>query len=356
MKNDYLWDGSGEPDPEVRRLETLLGGLGHSRPAPEFPEIAESVRRAGRRRMLARRWFSFAAAAAVVLLTAAGMVWWSRSKPPVVAVAQWNVNRMEGAPRVDAQPIDAAKATGTLLAGQVLETDARSKAGIRSEEIGEIVVDPGSRLRLLTNRSGIRHLALERGTIHASIWAPAGEFVVDTPSATAVDMGCVYTLHVDDSGDGQIHTTVGWVGFKLGDREAFIPAGASCATRKNRGPSTPYFEDAPSSFRASLSQLDLDSTTPEERSSALRIVLTTARRRDSFTLWHLLPRVSAGERASVFDRLATLAPPPNGVTREGILQLDRRMLDLWWNEFGLGDVDLWRYWERNWSEQSKTKQ
>jgi len=25
MKDDYLWDGSGEPDPEVQKLENLLG-------------------------------------------------------------------------------------------------------------------------------------------------------------------------------------------------------------------------------------------------------------------------------------------------------------------------------------------
>ena len=259
MKNDYLWDGSGEPDPETRRLEALLGGLRHSRPAPvfppEFPKVAPSARWAGQRRRVepAWRWLSFGAAAAVAVLAAGGVLWLSRPKPPLIPVAKWNVSRMEGAPRVDAQTIDAAKATGTLVAGQVIETDAGSKAGISSEEIGEIVVDPGSRLRLVANRSGVRHLALERGTIHASIWAPAGEFVVDTPSATAVDMGCVYTLHVDDSGDGELHTTVGWVGFKLGDREAFIPAGAACVTRKNRGPSTPYFEDAPGGFRFALS-------------------------------------------------------------------------------------------------------
>jgi hypothetical protein len=360
MKNDYLWDGSGEPDPEIRRLEALLGGLRHSRPAPEFPPEFHkpSARWAGRRPRVeaAWRWLSFGAAAAVAVLAAGGVLWLSRPKPPLIPVAKWNVSRMEGAPRVDAQTIDAAKATGTLVAGQVIETDAGSKAGISSDEIGEIVVDPGSRLRLVANRSGVRHLALERGTIHASIWAPAGEFVVDTPSATAVDMGCVYTLHVDDSGDGELHTAVGWVGFKLGDREAFIPAGAACATRKNRGPSTPYFEDASGAFRVALSQLDQDNINPEERGSSLRIVLTTARRRDAFTLWHLLSRVSAAERARVYDRLAILAPPPDGVTPEGILQLDRRMLDLWWNEFGLGDVDLWRYWERNWSEQSRKGQ
>ena len=37
MTDDYLWDGSGEPDPEVERLERLLGEFRSSRPAPELP-------------------------------------------------------------------------------------------------------------------------------------------------------------------------------------------------------------------------------------------------------------------------------------------------------------------------------
>jgi hypothetical protein len=36
--DDYLWDGTGEPDPEVERLENLLAGYRTQRPAPEMPE------------------------------------------------------------------------------------------------------------------------------------------------------------------------------------------------------------------------------------------------------------------------------------------------------------------------------
>ena len=36
-QNDYLWDGSGTPDPEVQRLESLLRPLGHRGSAPAVP-------------------------------------------------------------------------------------------------------------------------------------------------------------------------------------------------------------------------------------------------------------------------------------------------------------------------------
>src|SRR5579862_246755 len=38
-----------------------------------------------------------------------------------------------------------------------------------------------------------------------------------------------------------------------------------------------------------------------------------------------------------------------GITEEGILHLDRPMLDRWWNELGFDDISVWRYWERDWT-------
>jgi hypothetical protein len=257
---------------------------------------------------------------------------------------------LEGTPRIGWHAVGAATGSAKLAVGQTLVTDSSSRASITLDETGRIEVDAGSRLRLLASGPGRKRLSLERGTIHATIWAPPGQFVVDTPSAVAVDLGCVYTLHVDDSGAGLLRTTMGWVGFKLNGHESFIPAGAVCNTRPTIGPGSPHREDASPIFRSSLYRLDFEAITPAERADLLRIILSQARKEDAFTLWHLLSRVSDADRPGVYDRLASLAPPPAEVTREGILRLDQKMLDSWWNSFGYGDVYLWRTFERNWSD------
>ena len=72
------------------------------------------------------------------------------------------------------------------------------------------LVDPSTRLRLLSMGSGLKRIALDRGTIHAYIWAPPGQFVVDTPyGGYGGSMGCAYTLQVDDSGAGMVAVLVG---------------------------------------------------------------------------------------------------------------------------------------------------
>jgi hypothetical protein len=64
----------------------------------------------------------------------------------------------------------------------------------------------------------------------------------------------------------------------------------------------------------------------------MEIILTESRVRDTLTLWHLLQRVPVGDRARVYDRIASLTPVPAGVSREKALKLDPETLKLWKDE------------------------
>jgi hypothetical protein len=213
-----------------------------------------------------------------------------------------------------------------LRVGQWLETDGVSKAKIDVADIGHIEVQPNTRIRLVETRSDEHRLALDRGAMEAQIMAPPRLFFVETPSAVAVDLGCAYTLKVDEVGRGLLHVTLGWVSFEREGRESIVPAGALCETRPAVGPGTPYFEDTPLPLRTALTAFDFEQGGAE----ALEVVLEAARQRDSLTLWHLLPRTTAAEREAVYGRLKALVRPPETVTREGIMRLDSHLLKLWW--------------------------
>jgi len=353
--SDYLWDGSGEPDPEIQRLESVLRKFRHQGGRPALPDAVPavpwwSVLLLGWQTRLA----ALSAGVALAAVVAVAALWFvSHRRHPSPAATRagpgWQVARIAGAPRVGNTAIEARSAR--LAPGQTLVTDGRSRAEISADETGEIEVDPDTRLRVLESGAERKRLALDRGVIHAFIWAPPGEFMVDTPSATAVDMGCAYTLQVDDSGAGLLRTTMGWVGFRLDGHDAFIPAGAVCVTRPGLGPGTPYFEDTPPGFRAALSRFDFGPA--DQRASSLDAILAQARKQDTLTLWHLLVRVDSNDRRRVYDRLAQFVPPPPAVTRNGIMSLDQTMLDMWWNELGLGDMSLWRTFERSWPESGR---
>jgi hypothetical protein len=334
VAEDYLWDRTGR-DPEVERLERLLAPLRHDHRVPvHLPEVPRR-----RSPAVSTLWPAVAAAAGLLLAVAAVL------RAPGPAGQAWEVARVEGAPVVGD---DRLRGQGRLGVGQWLETDSVSRAQIQVGAIGEVQVEPRTRVRLVDAGALSHRLALGRGTLHARIWAPPRNFFVETTSGVAVDLGCAYTLEMDEAGSGSLRVTSGWVGFERQGRESIVPAGARCLIRRETGPGTPFFEDAPAAFREALARLDLAALAPSDRAAALDVVLTEARSLDAFTLWHLLVRVDGADRERVYDRLASLRPPPEGVTRDGVLAADPAMLDRWWNTLDLGTAQFWRQWKAGW--------
>ena len=138
--------------------------------------------------------------------------------------------------------------TEKLLVGQFLETDANSRAKVQVANIGNVEIAPNSRVQLVKSSSTEHRLSLERGVLQAKIFAPPRLFIVDTPSAVAVDLGCAYTLEVDKDGNSKLHVTSGFVALEKDGRESIVPAGAIALTKKGKGIGTPFAEDSSVEF------------------------------------------------------------------------------------------------------------
>jgi len=302
---DHLWS----------ELEPLLG--------PQITQISRVTDRGW-------SWQLKVAAAGVLLLVSSLGAWWlyNRGRSDLTGKPYWQVTTLDGKPTIGKEGIAS---NGKLAVGEWLETDGNSKAQIAVGSIGNVDIDENTRVRLLETQPTEHRLELARGKMSARIWAPPRLFFVDTPSAVAADLGCAYTLEVDDQGASKLRVTSGWVALELKDRESIVPAEASCDTQPGIGPGTPYFEDSSAKFRDSLKKVDFDPDAAA-RSAALTSMLEDARPKDTLTLWHLLTRVDGNDRARVYDKMAALDPPPAGVTREGVLQLDEKMLASWRDE------------------------
>jgi hypothetical protein len=236
--------------------------------------------------------------------------------------ATWEVARLEGAPLVGDAPL-AGK--GKIAVGQWLETDNNSRARITVGEIGHVELAPNSRIQLVEARENEHRLQLAIGEMHAKIYAPPRIFFVDTPTAQAIDLGCEYTLDVDEAGTSILRVQSGWVAFVCNGRESLVPEGGRSIIRRGFAPGTPYFEDASERFKQAIHRFDFEKGGRRE----LAVLLKEATPRDTLTLWHLLSRVGRGERLQLYERMVAFVPLPDDVTREGILRLDKEMLRLW---------------------------
>ena len=89
MNDDYLWDRSGEPDPEVERLERVLGKYRYQ-DKPLSPALRSrlSERRGG--------WFRLAAVAAAILMVLAGFwIFKVHNKSVTTPIQSQNIDRPE---------------------------------------------------------------------------------------------------------------------------------------------------------------------------------------------------------------------------------------------------------------------
>ena len=233
-----------------------------------------------------------------------------------------------------------------LGVGEWIDT-REGRARLSVGEIGEVRLEPSTRVGLLDAGERSHHLSLARGVMHAVIWAPPGQFLVDTPSAVAVDLGCSYTLEVADDGSGLLRVETGWVGFESRGLQSLVPAGAACRTRRGVGPGTPYFETAPEALRRALVEIDFGSdgregAPPSSARSPRRVSATRSRCGTCcpVSTARIAGASSIGSPRSCRRRSRSRARASCAATRP--------MRDLWWDELGLGSADFWRDWTARW--------
>lgn len=248
-------------------------------PDSVWKAIESEIRRGEIRPTRPRRWL-WALAAAAIAIVFASTAWWFQTRR-----AGW------------------------------IETGVSARTTLRIGDIGSVDVGPNTRLRVVADRPDQHRLNLAHGSIHATITAPPRLFFVDTKSGTAIDLGCEYALNMDEGGVGTLRVTRGWVSFQWEGRESLVPAGAMCRLKPSAGPGLPWFEDASADFVKSADEEAVDS------------MLQLARVRDTLTLWHLLSRVTPGDRARVYDRITSLVPMPAAISRDRALALDPETLN-----------------------------
>lgn len=292
------WDDLDERD--VQRLEALLSVYRCNVPAPDFGLIAPFRRRG--------RWaLAVAVAAAVAAIVVASAVFF-RQRPN-----EWRATVIVG---------PASLPNRALRTGDVLRTDPSSRVRLESRGIGVIELAGATTVRLIESRKDRQRIALDVGTIHAKTMSPPGVFVVDTPRARAIDLGCEYVLSLARGGGGELRVTSGWVDLTHDFEQSLVPQGASATIAPDGHITVPAFDDASPRFRAAVRDFT--------RTRDLATILSLARRRDAYTLLNLFRVATPDERVLVFDRLNQLVPAPLSIQREAVQDWRPEVTERWW--------------------------
>ena len=234
----------------------------------------------------------------------------------------WVVSNLKGSPKIHDKEI---KIIDTLKIGEWLITNDSSKALLSVAYMGEIILEPGTKLKIVKSDSNEHRILLDYGTINANINAKPRSFIVDTKSSEAVDLGCEYTFSVDHKGNGLLFVKSGMVELKSSGKNSLVSAGNFCITKAGLGPGTPYSKHSSSEFRKAL--LDLDFRGVNDKT--LKDLLKNAKKTDVMTLIQILPNVKENNKAKVFTKLASFIPPTRKFYVDSIPELDMKDLNEW---------------------------
>ncbi len=105
MNDNYLWDRSGEPDPEVQELEEILGTLRYQ---PRPLEIPANIRVAKK-----RNYVPLAIAASIAIMVIGAALWFQLSRSQSAPGIQANSESKIGPSEKQAAPVEPPKQLAT---------------------------------------------------------------------------------------------------------------------------------------------------------------------------------------------------------------------------------------------------
>ncbi|HEX5061982.1 MAG TPA: FecR domain-containing protein [Kofleriaceae bacterium] len=341
MSDDYLFDRSGPPDPDVAKLEKLLAPLRHDAPLDELRM----------RRKRRTPWFvlgvALAAAAALVIYFALP------AKPTKPSACGGSAGFAFSGVGGDVSCGGAQVAHGVLPVGGQLDTGPH-EASLTIADIGSAELGKQTRVRLERTDRERHQLSLERGHMHAKVAAPPRLFAVSTKHTEVVDLGCEYTIDVDDTGAGSICVATGLVELATASRATVVVPEGACATiLAGQRPGLPHARDARPELVSAIDAYDRGDPAAFDR------LLTLAERRDAITLIALAaiegdPNPSpkgcvVGRCRSVLERLMELSPPPDAE-----ITVDSALTDP--NHFGAWRNDILEIYYGMWGPRAGKKQ
>ena len=300
MSDDYLWDRSGPPDPEVQKLEKLLAPLRHEAPLDEV-----RMRRKKRPPWLIVVGVAVAAAAAIVLFIALPKDQDACGSGEGFAFTGVGGKVSCGGARV---------AKGVLPVNVLLDT-GEHEASLTIANIGSAKLGKQTRVRIDRTDKDRHQLALERGSMHAKVKAPPRLFAVTTKHTEIVDLGCEYTIEVDDQGAGNICVQSGLVELATKVGGIVVAPEGTCAAVLACQPAATVACDPgqrpglPHASNARPAWLALVRAYERGEPGSFEQLLAAAEDRDAITLVGL---ASIDPRArAVLERLMELSPPPD---------------------------------------------
>lgn len=320
MSADYLWDGTGTPDPFVAELERVLRPLRYQGRVPT--PATGGARRA--------KWVLVAAiAASVALLSVVTYVLLPAPGVPAAPVS-WT---LEGVGRVKT---GAATVEGAGdVVGRLVETGPGASATLTSTRGAVLTVGELSRVRLFDLGDEAQRVRLEQGSVFSQPTKSPRAVEVELAHGVAViEPGTACLIAVNEGQGGGIEVKHGDVRIDGTGVTTRLGGGGRVPIRPD-GLGTPRSGQAGAALEGALSKFDEARAAGDHAAQRMLLgdVLKAAGSGDDVTLWNLMYRVDDEGRKRIVGRARQLTKSMWQVDFDGLMRLDRDAMEAWWRLF-----------------------
>ena len=236
----------------------------------------------------------------------------------------WEVISLSGQPKVDNSVMD--KGDGFESESKI-ETDAGSSVTVAIPEMGRLLIDNSS---IVSRTKNSNEVEVEKGQIRKFEGDAYDVLTVLTPLAKFTELykGGAFRLHVDENGSCKLIVESGWVIVNIKEFDSYVPKNFGCLISRGKY-AIPYPSDSSPQLISLLENFS------GINDPSVGTILSLMTKKESLSLWHIIQLISTENRSIAFDRLNKLIPAPAGVTKEGILALNKNMLLDWRQEIEL---------------------
>ena len=236
----------------------------------------------------------------------------------------WKVNTLEGTVTING----LLDNSGTISQGQSMLTNNLSRAAIRVPKVGNIEVGENSLIVLEKAKDGDNVVILRQGSINVVNNSNMPELSVGLGNCIVTDRGGEFNVSIDDKENARIFVKYGYVEIQKNQEIIYLNENYNCEIKFGFKIGTPYHEDASEALKEEVANFDYRNG----GENSIEKIMELASERDMLTLLSLIPKSSQLKRQLLFQAIVNKYPPPETVTRMGIIKGDSQLLYLWWQE------------------------
>jgi len=236
----------------------------------------------------------------------------------------WHVVTVEGNPIIGGKTQNQDK----WDQGEILSTDDYSKAVAHIPKVGTLEVGFDSELVLDKAKDGANKITFKRGLIVVNNIENMPDFTISINDFEIIDRGGNFVLENIDLLESRIKVDYAFAEIRHNGNSYMIDENHVCVLKKGFRPGTPVNIKSSDSLRAAVQSFDFENGGEH----AIEKIIQYANEEDMLTLLALIPFVPQLQRQVIFQEISNRFPPPESVTRAGIIRGEKEMLYRWWEE------------------------